>query len=45
LNGEEINHLRNCDRSFVVLAGETESDQFCFQVLGNQSWPAEVQSM
>jgi hypothetical protein len=45
LKGEEINHARNCDRSFVVLAGETESDQFCFQVLGNQSRPAGVQSM
>jgi hypothetical protein len=45
LNGEEINHVRNCDQSFVVLAGETESDQFCFQVLGNQSRWAEAQSM
>jgi hypothetical protein len=45
LNGEEINHVRNCDMSFVVLASETESDQFCFQVLGNQSRPAGVQSM
>jgi hypothetical protein len=45
LNGEEINHVRNCDRSFVVLVGETESDYFCFQVLGNQSRPAGVQSM
>jgi hypothetical protein len=45
LNGEEINHVRNGDRSFVVLAGETESDQFCFQILGNQSRPAGVQGM
>jgi hypothetical protein len=45
LNGEEINHVRICDRSYVVLADETESDQFCFQVLGNQSRPAGVQSM
>jgi hypothetical protein len=45
LNGEEINHVRNCDRSFVVLAGETESDQFCFQVLGNQSGRAGMQSI
>jgi hypothetical protein len=30
LNGEEINYVRNCDMSFVVLAGETKSDQFCF---------------
>jgi hypothetical protein len=28
LNGEEINHVRNCDRNFVLLADETESDQF-----------------
>jgi hypothetical protein len=45
LNGEEINHVRNCDRSFVVLAGATEPDQFCFQVLGDQSRPAGVHSM
>jgi hypothetical protein len=40
LNGDEINHVRNRDKSFVVLASETESDQFCFQVLRNQSRPA-----
>jgi hypothetical protein len=45
LNGEEINHVRNCDRRFVVLVGETESDQFCFQVLGNQSRLDGAQSM
>jgi hypothetical protein len=45
LNGEEINHVRNCDRSFVVLADEIESDQFCVQVLGDQSGPGGVQSM
>jgi hypothetical protein len=26
LNSQEINWVRNCDRNFVVLAGETESD-------------------
>jgi hypothetical protein len=45
LNGEEISHVRNCDRSFVMLAGETESDQLCFQLLASQSRPAAVQSM
>jgi hypothetical protein len=45
LNGEEINHVRNSNRSFGVLAGATESDRFCFQVLGNQSRPAGVHSM
>jgi hypothetical protein len=45
LNGKEIHRVRNYNRNFVVLASETESDQFCFQVLVNQSRPAEVQSM
>jgi hypothetical protein len=37
--------VRNCDKSFVVLAAETDSDQFCFQALENQSRPVGVQGM
>jgi hypothetical protein len=42
---EEINHVRNRCRSSAMLAAETESYHFCFQILRNQWRPAGVQSI